>query len=351
MSESLTRRGLLRAICAAPLLPDAIARDIGAFETPYKYDKLVLAGSGKEGEFDSKFVDCPFVFSHDKRFYMTYIGYDGIGYQTGLASSQDLVTWTKHGCIVPRDPNSPITRYNAALHWIVRENAMRSPGKLKRIQGRFLGVYNAYPNSGYEEGAAVIGLCWSNDLRHWKLDEPILRAEEGADWERGGLYKPCLIEHDGIFYLSYNAKTKAAPPERGWREQIGAATSHDLKKWTRYSSNPIVRNGAAESWDERFASDPCVVLDGDRWIMFYYGLDRKGKARDLLAIGNDPFHFQKADKILIDVGQPGSVDSTYAHKPSVIYHDGALYHYYCAVSGKYPNEIRGISVARSKPWT
>jgi hypothetical protein len=59
----------------------------------------------------------------------------------------------------------------------------------------------------------------------------------------------------------------------------------------------------------------------------------------------------KVDEILIDVGLPGSVDETYAHKPSVIFHHGALYHFYCAVSGKWPNERRGISVARSGAWS
>jgi hypothetical protein len=47
---------------------------------------------------------------------------------------------------------------------------------------------------------------------------------------------------------------------------------------------------------------------------------------------------------LVDVGAPGSVDETYAHKPAVVWHAGALYHYYCAVAGKYPKETRGISV-------
>jgi hypothetical protein len=51
------------------------------------------------------------------------------------------------------------------------------------------------------------------------------------------------------------------------------------------------------------------------------------------------------DEILIDTGPPGSVDETYAHKPSVVWHDGVLYHFYCAVSGRYPNEVRGISLA------
>ena len=85
--------------------------------------------------------------------------------------------------------------------------------------------------------------------------------------------------------------------------------------------------------------------------MFYYGLDGKGKARDLLATGTSPFRFTKVNEILVDVGAPGSVDETYAHKPGVLWHDGALYHYYCAVAGKFPNEVRGISVARSRPWS
>jgi predicted GH43/DUF377 family glycosyl hydrolase len=277
---------------------------------------------------------------------MTYVGYDGTGYQTGLAESTDLVQWRKLGCILARDPASPITRYNIAMNWIVRENALRSPGELKKVRGRFLGAWHAYPNAGYEDGPAVIGLCWSDDLMHWQIDPPILQPADGAEWERGGLYKPCLVEDRGTWYLFYNAKN----PGRSWHEQTGIATSRDLKTWARYTGNPIIANGGPGSLDERFASDPCVVLDGSRWVIFYYSFDRAGKARDLVAVGADPFHPVKTNEILIDVGPPGTVDSTFAHKPSVVWHDGALYHFYCAVSGKYPNEVRGISVARSKPW-
>jgi hypothetical protein len=123
-----------------------------------------------------------------------------------------------------------------------------------------------------------------------------------------------------------------------------------LKSWTRYASNPIIPNGPAGSLDERFASDPCVLLDGGKWLFYYYSLDRKGKARDLLAVGDDPYHPVKTGEILIDVGAAGTMDSTYAHKPSVVWREGDLYHFYCAVSGRHPNETRGISVARSRPW-
>ncbi len=335
------RRGASDAI-----LPKSF--DPARYRTPYKYGKLVLSGSGEEGAFDRAAVDCPYVFRHGDRFYMTYVSNDGIGYQTGLASSTDLIRWERLGCIMKRDPDNPIIRYNVALNWIVRENQLRSPGRLKKIDGRFLGVYHAYPNPGYESGPAVIGLCWSDDLLSWELGDLCLHPEEGGHWEQGGLYKPCLVEHDGAYFIFYNAKT----PGQRWVEQTGVATSADLNQWKRFEGNPILPNGGLGSWDEGFASDPCVVLDDNLWVIFYYGLDKPdNKARELLAAGKDPFHPVKVDEILIDVGPEGSVDAAYAHKPSVVYHDGALYHFYCAVSGQYPNEVRGISVARSKPWS
>jgi predicted GH43/DUF377 family glycosyl hydrolase len=339
----LSRRALLAAA-----LPAALHSAESPYATPYKYGKLVLAASPTKDEFDCRSVDCPFVFQHGGLFYMTYVGFDGTGYQTGLASSPDLVQWRKLGAILRRDPSSPITRYNIAMNWILRDNALHSPGKARKVHGRYLGVYHAYPNAGYESGPAAIGLCWSADLHHWEVEPPCLDPRDGADWERGGLYKPCLVEHAGTYCLFYNAKNAR---ERGWREQTGVATSTDLKSWKRHEANPILANGGAGAPDEIFASDPCVLIDGSTWVMFYYGLDARGKARDLVATGATPFRFTKASQVLVDVGVPGSVDETYAHKPGVVWHGGALYHFYCAVAGKYPNETRGISVARSRPWS
>src|SRR5215475_11232253 len=102
----ITRRELLTA---APAL--AFGAPV-SYRTPYKIGRLVLEAAHSPGEFDSRSVDCPFVFHHTGRYYMTYIGFDGTGYQTGLASSPNLIQWTKHGCILHRDPASPITRYN-----------------------------------------------------------------------------------------------------------------------------------------------------------------------------------------------------------------------------------------------
>ena len=323
--------------------------------TPFKLDRLVLKGTGVAGDFDEKFVDCPFVFRYENEFRLSYIGFDGVGYQTGLARSTDLVNWSRIGCILRRQPENPVLRYNVAMMWIVRENGARSAGNLRKIHGKYLGAWHAYPNPGMEAGPAVIGLCWSDDLLHWTLDEPCLRPDDpdAMPWEQGGLYKPCLVEHEGTFLLFYNAKTRTLPKSDGggWREQIGVATSKDLRHWRRSPSNPIIRNGVPGSWDDRFASDPCVVRWRNQWAVFYYGLSTKDrKARDLLALGTHPDRLRKADGILVDAGSPGSIDDDFAHKPSVIAWNGDFYHFYTAVSGKYPNDIRGISVARSRRW-
>ncbi len=314
-------------------------------ETPYKYSKLVLGPSEKDGEYDSKSVDCPFVFHHDGSWWMTFVAFDGIGYQTGLAKSADLVNWQKVGCILKRDPNSPIRKYNVAMNWILRENDMSSPGELLHVGGRFVGAYHAYPSSGYEQGAAIIGLAYSKDLLNWEAGDPILHPEDGAEWERGGLYKPCLLRENGTYYLFYNAKNRT---DSSWHEQTGVAMSKDLKNWKRYEENPVIRNGGPGSLDERFASDPCVLRNGSEWAFFYFGLDHKGVARDLVATGPDLFHATKHAKPLIDVGPPGSYDDRYAHKPSIVTSSGDLYHFYCAVGGD--PLVRGIAVARSRPW-
>jgi predicted GH43/DUF377 family glycosyl hydrolase len=351
----ITRRTIMSGICATVtsgvLSPLTFARETAIldptpYRTPYKYGKLVLERSGAAGNFDERSVDCPFVFFANGRYHMTYIGYDGTGYQTGLAQSDDLVNWNDRELILARDPASSITRYNIAMMCILRNDALHASGTLRKVNGRYLGAWHAYPNPGYEAGPAVIGLAWSDDLHHWELTAPILTPDPAAAWECGGLYKPYLVRNGNTYYLFYNAKNG----DKRWIEQTGVATSTDLKTWVRHPANPLLPVGPAGSWDERFASDPAVFRLGKQWAMYYYGLAANGKARELLALGTDPFHFKKVPEILIDVGLPGSVDDTYAHKPTLVSCNGDLYHFYCAVSGKWPDETRGISVARSRPW-
>ncbi len=64
-------------------------------ELPNKTDTLVLQPSYKKGAFDSHAVDAPFPFYHDGCYYMTFIGWDSIGYRTGIARYENGA-WVSH---------------------------------------------------------------------------------------------------------------------------------------------------------------------------------------------------------------------------------------------------------------
>ncbi|MCE5277996.1 MAG: hypothetical protein ABFD92_13815 [Planctomycetaceae bacterium] len=320
--------------------------------TPNKVPRLVVAPSYVKGAFDSHAVDCPSLFSHGGRHYMSFVGWDTIGYRTGLAVSDDLLNWTKEGLILGRGPAGSPTEFNAAMTGVLRDNALFGSGAAKKVGGRFVGTYHAYPQPGYETGPAIIGLCFSDDLRKWEVSPPVLTPGKPGGWDSGGLYKSWIMEDAGTYYLFYNAKTDAGWP---WREQTGVAISTDLQRWEKYAGNPILPVGGPGSIDEVFASDPVVVRDGDTWVMFYYTLDAKAVARDTVAFSKDLLHWEKSNEVLIDVGPPGSIDSRYAHKPGIASAGGRLYHYYCALApaanpkmGQIEHgEVRGISVATS----
>lgn len=63
--------------------------DITAYQTPFKYSHSVLKPSRVLGAFDQVAVDVPFVFSHNGKVHMMYVGFDGIGYQTALAQADN----------------------------------------------------------------------------------------------------------------------------------------------------------------------------------------------------------------------------------------------------------------------
>ena len=326
--------------------------------TPYKLGWPVIRASGTPGAFDGMAVDCAFPFRHNGKFYMTYVGFDGIGYQTALAVSDNLTDWEHKGVILARGGNMAWDSVGMAGTCLLLEDyGLYGSYKPKKLNGKYWMLYHAYPGEGYETGPAAQGLAYTDDeeLLDWKfVGQPIFTRDGGGDWEVSGLYKGFLLEHGGVFYMFYNAKNPLEP----WLEQIGVATSADLTHWERYPGNPVlpVTPGA---WDCVFSSDPCVWYDGVSgcWAMFYYGFDGRA-AMDGVAVSRDLLRWEKFPAPILTIGGAGALDSRYAHKPGIIYHDGALYHFYCACREYRPgdgarnfgDEFRCISVARSAPW-
>lgn len=337
-------------------------KDISKYLTPYKLNRPVLTGSGKEDEFDFKAVDCPFVFYHGDLFHMLYVGFDGLGYQTAMAVSEDLINWRTKGVVLSREDNVGWDKVGAAGTWMIRNDDINGLPTLKKIDGRYWMVYHSYPGEGYETGPAQMGLAWCDDenLMNWhRLHEPVFSWKGGADWEKGGLYKACIIENENKYYMFYNAKNKTKKEgsigNEVWKEQTGIAFSDDLLNWERYEGNPVLKV-EANTWQSRFVSDPCVMQDGDKWIMFYFGFDGK-HAQDGIAVSDDLLNWEKNPEPIIKYGKPGELDEIHAHKPSVTNYNGTLYHFYCAcrkykegdITLNFGNEFRCLTVAASKP--
>src|SRR3954470_6355938 len=60
-------------------------------KTPFKYGLVVVP------EDNSKKIDCPTVFKRGDLWYMTYLIFNGRGYETWLSESKDLLNWKSLG--------------------------------------------------------------------------------------------------------------------------------------------------------------------------------------------------------------------------------------------------------------
>ncbi len=326
--------------------------------TPYKYGKPVIEPSGIEGEFDCFGVDNMRICRHNGKFYMFYIGFDGSGYRTALAISDDLLTWEKMGIVLDKNSGIPWDTNGRAISSLLADVDLYGSRTLVKNDGKYVMFYHAYPGKGYESGAAANGIAWSDDeeLIKWHCEEkPVFEKGKSGEWDSGGLYSTWIVPHDGKYLLYYNGKNKEDWP---WHEQVGMAFSDTLHNWKRYKNNPILKV-TANHWDSIFSCGQHVLYDSrnGRWVMFYCGFDGV-HAQEGVAVSDDMLTWEKCPIPIVEYGVPGSIDSTHAHKPCIIYHNGMLWHFYCAVrptetdeeKKKYGKEFRCITVARSKPF-
>ncbi|MDO4628187.1 MAG: hypothetical protein Q4C70_03305 [Planctomycetia bacterium] len=333
-------------------------KEIEDYLTPYKLRRPVLAPSGEKGAFDCLGVDNMRICRHNGKFYMFYIRYDGTSYRTALAVSDDLINWEKKGVVLDAGSGRAWDNSGRVISCLVADIDLYGSRELIKKDGKYWMYYHAYPGRGYENGVAENGLAWTTDenLMEWYCEEkPVFSKGVKGQWDGDGMYSVWFLEHAGKSWLFYNGK-KFLPGS--WTEQVGVAFSDGLRNFKRYEGNPILKV-TPEHWDNRFSCGQHVLYDSHRkqWVMFYCGFDWK-HAQEGVAISDDLLNWRKYEHPIIKVGEKGSLDSLHAHKPCMIYHDGALYHFYCSVrptvtpeeKAKYGHEYRCITVARSKPW-
>jgi predicted GH43/DUF377 family glycosyl hydrolase len=301
-------------------------------------------------------TDVPTVFQlpDDKKWYMTFIGFDGMGYQSFIAESDDLLNWGNMRLAMGFGKKGEFDYGGRVLGAYLYESYdIKAPRILKKKDGKYYSLYGAYPRQGgFELKPGYEGIASSNDGITWQRaqKEPILSVYQPdcADWEKACIYQPWLIEYQGKYYNHYNAKRSV--------EQIGLATSSDLFKWKRHKNNPIIPVGGKGSYNERFSADIKIFRDGDHWTGFFFGVGSSyqggvgtGGAHIMAAYSRDLIHWTVDPEPLYKCGgNPSGLDTRYAHKISLVWNpeNETYYMFYCAVD---KDDNRGIGLITSKP--
>jgi len=351
-ASALPYHGRDKQLAEAPLIIDN--QTLKLWSEPYRGwhyhpDHVILPEPDIQGFKDVMMTDVPTVYqlSGDEKWYMSFIGYDGTGYQSFIAESKDLVHWVHVRLAMGYGPEGGFDHGGVVLGvYLYDDYGIKSPRILKKKDGKYYSLYGAYPRQGgYELRPGYEGVARSEDGLTWERarNEPILSIfqEDCGTWEKDCIYQPWLLEHEGEYYNFYNAAN-------GNIEQLGLALSDDLLKWERYEHNPVIPVGAQGSYNERFSSDAKVFWDKDHWVSFFFGVGQNG-AHIMVAFSRDLYHWTVDPEPLYKAGgNPSGLDGQYAHKISLVWNPSNLtyYMFYCAVD---KDQRRGIGLITSKP--
>ena len=317
-----------------------------AVRTPCKAGMALVPAAGE-------MLDNPMVFRHGDAWYMMFIRFDGKGYETHLAKSADLLTWTRLGCIFRRGEKGAWDAAQADGWPTLVDTRWDGPNTLNTFEGKHWMMYLGGAKDGYETDPLSTGLAWTDDpslLNRWTryAGNPVMQPSDPSAraFERATIYKHFTVEDPsrscgGRFVNFYNAADKVSH-----REAIGMAVSDDLRHWRRVGDGPVIENG--DPTKHSISGDPMIRRIGDLWVMFYFGYQwQPGGAFDTFACSRDLRHWTKwTGEPLVRPSE--AYDNIHAHKPWVLKHDGVVYHWYCAVSRRDGREVRGIALATSR---
>ena len=348
---------------------EVMQRIYNEVRTPYKYGMVVAPADNYHK------IDCPTVFQHDGKWYMTYVvyngkdGLDGRGYETGLAESDDLLHWNTEGRILSYKEDGWDMNQRGGFPALIDWTWAGSYG-ISKFKKNYWMTYIGGHGTGYEavREPLNIGIAWTDgditQAHEWQSgDKPLLSINDKDVqwWEKLVQYKSTIYEMRNEkgegemrnampkelkkyrFIMFYNAGG-INPANNLKAERIGIALSNDLKKWKRYEGNPVFANEVGGI----ITGDAQIAKMDDLYVMFYfkaYDPSRKYNAFNTFAVSRDLIHWQTWDgEDLIIPSKP--YDEMFAHKSCVVKHDGVVYHFYCAVNN---DQQRGIAVATSVP--
>ena len=333
-------------------------------KTPYKYGMVVAP------EDNYHKIDCPMVYREGNRWFMTYVVYngkdgtDGRGYETWLATSDDLLQWKTLGRLL----------YYADKGWDMNQRAgypalidwtWNGSYEMAKYKGRHWMSYFGGEGTGYEAIRKPLNMGMAStkgditQAHPWETSSsPVLSINDKSAqwWEKLTHYKSTVYWDKNKtlgkpFVMFYNAGG-INPANQLKAERIGIALSSNMTSWRRLP----LRTAKRKTGNPVFFHEAPGIITGDAqivkfphyYVMFYfsaYNPERKYNAYNTFAVSRDLVNWQDWDGAdLVYPSKP--YDDMFAHKSYVLKHQGVVYHFYCAVNHA---GQRGIAVATSVP--
>lgn len=333
-------------------------------KTPYKYGMVVAPKDNYHQ------IDCPMVYREGGKWYMTYVVYngkdgtDGRGYETWLATSDDLLQWKTLGrqlCYADKgwDMNQR-AGYPALIDW-----TWNGSYEMAKYKGRHWMSYFGGEGTGYEAIRKPLNMGMAStkgditQAHPWETSpSPVLSINDKSAqwWEKLTHYKSTVYWDKNKtlgkpFVMFYNAGG-INPANQLKAERIGIALSGNMTSWRRLP----LRTAKRKTGNPVFFHEAPGIITGDAqivkfphyYVMFYfsaYNPEKKYNAYNTFAVSRDLVNWQDWEGAdLVYPSKP--YDDMFAHKSYVLKHQGVVYHFYCAVNHA---GQRGIAVATSVP--
>ncbi len=305
-------------------------------KTPFKYGVVCKHPDS------TKLMDSPTIFRENNVWYMAYIIFDGKGYETWLAESDNLLQWRTKGRILSFTEQTWDANQKAGYVSLVDIN-WGGTYAVEKYDKKYWMSYLGGNTNGYEAGVLGVGMANSNtltDAHEWnRLNKPVLEAKDiDARWfENKTIFKSSVI-HDKHqttghpFVMYYNAKGDTAK-----YESIGMAVSDDMEHWKRFGNDPLITK------HKGICGDAQIAKFNNLYIMFYFGAFWRPGAFERFACSYDLVNWTEWNGEDL-IASSKEYDKIYAHKPCVIKYNGIVYHFYNAVS----EHGRVIALATSK---
>lgn len=199
------------------------------------------------GLWDNTLLLHPTTVKIGSTWYMYYSAKNAaLKYNIGLATSTDLVNWTKHA-------SNPI--YTTAT-------GAYSPCVIQIGSTYYMYYWNAVIGAG-----ALMEYATSSDGVTWTYGGIALPTPTATEWDYDAsnmrLIDPSVIRNsNGIYEMIYTFS-------KGSFQQLGHAVSYDGQTWYKYPAAIFAAGSAA--WENAMVGDSCYIQLPDNSIYMYYG--------------------------------------------------------------------------------